>query len=351
VDLAGAVTPFVGNNPVDTITNPLGNGLPATNATLGQPSGLALDAAGELLIADTGNNLIRKIGVLPGLTVSTVAGGGTLTFPDIGDGGMATAAVLNAPGGVAVDATRILIADSGNHRIRAISGGTITTICGTGAAGFTGDGDLSANAAVNLPGRISFHGLDLVIADTGNNRIREIVPALDIDPKLLSLAAKLNFTVSRKTGQLARGKDSLSLKAALALPAGISAANLDLYVDVVDLHQQTQLGANGKPPVGGKPATTLPAPPLPSKSRFAFPLRGTSVAGGKPVKFKFSTAGTLREELGRAGYSDVSTSKPGTNLPVRVNITVGSTTFTGEAATVYKARQGKTGSAVTPKPK
>ncbi len=359
VSLAGTVTPFAGDNPVDTMANPLGNGLPATNATLSQPSGLALNAAGELFIADTGNDLIRKIGASPGFTVSTVAGGGNLAFPAIGDGGAATAAVLNAPVGVAVDATRILIADTGHHRIRAVSGGIITTISGNGAAGFTGDGDLSASAEVNLPGRMFFEGLDLVIADTNNNRIRQIVPALDIDPKLLSLGTKLNFSVNKKTGQLARGKDSLKLKAALALPSGISAANLDLHVDIIDLHQQTQLGPTGKAPVAVKPATavttpfgfTLPRPPLPLKDKFTFNLKGISVAGSKPVAFGFSSVGTLRDELGRAGYSDVTTPKLGTNLPVRVNITLGSTTFTGVASTIYKATQGKTGSAVTLKPK
>jgi hypothetical protein len=359
VDLAGTVTPFAGDNPVDTVANPLGDGLPATNATLSQPSGLALNVAGELFVADTGNDLIRKIGAAPGLTVSTVAGGGNLAFPAIGDGGAATAAVLNAPLGVAVDATRILIADTGHHRIRVVSGGVITTISGNGAAGFTGDGDLSASAEVNLPGRMVFDGLNLVIADTNNNRIRQIVPALDIDPKLLTLAAKLSFTVDKKTGQLARGKDSLKLKAALALPTGISAANLDLHVDIIDLHQQTQLGPTGKPPVGVKPATavttpfgfTLPAPPLPLKNKYTFNLKGISVAGSKPVAFGFSSAGTLRDEFGRAGYADVTTPSVGTNLPVRVNITLGSTTFTGVAATIYKATQGKTGSAVTLKPK
>ena len=212
---------------------------------------------------------------------------------------------------------------------------------------------------MNLPGRIFFDGLNLVIADTNNNRIRQIVPALDIDPKLLSLTAKLNFTVNKKTGQLARGKDSLKLKAALALPAGISAANLDLHVDIIDLHQQTQLGPTGKPPVGVKPAKavttpfgfTLPAPPLPLKSKYTFGLKGTSVAGSKPVGFGFSGVGTLRDELGGAGYTDVTTPKIGTDLPVRVNITLGSTTFTGVAATIYKATQGKSGSAVTVKPK
>ena len=359
VDTVGTVTPFVGNNPVDTVSNPLGDGLPATNATLSAPDGLALNALGELLIADSGNNRIRKIGVAPGHTVSTVAGGGSLGFPAIGDGGSPTSATLNAPTGVAVDATRLLIADTGNHRIRSVSGGVITTICGTGTAGLIGDGGLSAGARVNLPGHLVFSGSNLVIADNGNNRIRQIVSALDIDPKLLSLSTRLNFKIDSKTGQITRGKDTLSLKAGLALPAGISAPNLELHVDLVDLHQQTQLDINGKPPRTPKPAAvvttpfgiTLPVPSFPVSSKFAFGLKGASVAGSKPVSFSFSSTGTLREELGRAGYTDVTTASAGVSLPVRVNITVGAVTFTGEAATIYKATQAKSGAAVTLKPK
>lgn len=77
-----------------------------------------------------------------------------------------------------------------------------------------------------------------MIADGGNNRVRQIVPALDMNVKLLRLAATLNFTVDKKTGQIPRGKDMLSVSTALALPAGISATNLDIHVDIVDLHQQ-----------------------------------------------------------------------------------------------------------------
>jgi NHL repeat-containing protein len=361
VDQAGAVTPFAGTSPVDTPVNPLGDGLPAANATLSSPSGLALDAAGELFIADTGNNLIRKIGAAPGLVVSTVAGGGTQVFPSVGDGGAATNATLSSPVGVAVDSTRILIADSGDYRIRSVDLGTgiITTICGDGTAGLDGDGDLAANAEVNSPGRIVFKGPNLVIADTGNNRIREIVPALDMNPKLLRLSASLNFAVDKKTGQIARGKDTLSVKTALALPGGISAANLEIHVDIVDLHQQEQFDANGKPPRLVKPAPVVtspfgfiePIPPQPLASRYSFPFKGVSVAGRKPVPFTFSSAGTLREELGRAGFSNITTPKAGVNVPVRVNITIGPVTFTGVAATTYKATQGKGGLVVTPTPR
>ena len=361
VDQAGAVRTFAGNSPVDTVNFPLGDGLSAANATLNSPRGLALNAAGELFIADTGNDLIRKIGAAPGLVVSTVAGGGTQAFPSVGDGGAATSATLNGPVGVAVDAARILIADTGDQRIRSVDLGTgiITTICGDGTPGFDGDGDLAASAEVNSPGRIIFNGPNLVIADGGNNRIRQIVPALDMNPKLLRLSAKFNFAVDKKTGQIARGKDSVSIKTALSLPAGISATNLDIHVDIVDLHQQEQFDANGKPPILKKPAPVVtspfgsvePTPPPPLATRYSFPFKGLSVAGSKPVSFTFSAAGKLPEELGRAGFSNVTTPKAGVTVPVRVNVTIGPVTFTGVASTIYKASQGKGGLVLTPTPK
>ncbi len=361
VDVSGVLASFAGNAPVDTVPNPLGDGLSAASATLSAPSGLALNVAGELLIADTGNNRIRKIGPAPGLVVSTVAGGGAPVAPLIGDGGPALSASLNAPGGVAVDATRILIADTGNHRIRAVvlGTGTIETICGTGVAGLTGDGDLSATASVNAPGRIFFKGPNLVIADAGNNRIRQIVPALDLDLKTLSLSTKLNFALDRRTGQITRGRDTVSVKAALALPGGISAVNLPIQVDIVELHQQTQFDALGKPPRITKPAVGVvsplgfvqPAPPLAVASKFTLGLRGTSVLGGKPTAFSYSGTGTLREEFGRIGYTNLNTPTTGITIPVRVNVTLGSTTFTGLASTTYKATQGKGGSAVTIRPR
>jgi sugar lactone lactonase YvrE len=354
------VTDFAGQNPMNTVANPNGDGLPAANARLRAPSGLALTVAGELLIADTGGNLIRKIGAPPGLIVSTIAGGGAPVPPSIGDGGDALAASLNLPGGVAIDATRILISDTGNERIRAIdlASNVITTIAGTGTLGFNGDGDVAVNAQVNTPGHMLINAGALVFADVGNNRIREIVRAIDIPTGGVTFSAKLSFSTDKKTGLIVNGKDSVSIKAGLLLPAGINAANLVLRVDVIDLHQQTQLDASGKLPKAVKAAKaaatgafdfTLPTPPATPTSKFSLGLKGTSVAGGKPTSFSFSTNGTLREELGRAGYTDVTTLKDGVALPVRVNITLGTTTFTGLVNTNYKATQGKSGAAKTVK--
>jgi len=353
------VTTYVGANPINNATNPNGDGLPANNARLNAPRGLALSAAGELYIADTGRNLVRLISAPPASTTSTIAGGGTTVFPSVGDGGAATAASLNRPGGVSLDATgaRLIISDTNNQRIRAVDLATkiITTICGDGTAGFSGDGDVATTARVNAPGRMILNGGALIFADTDNNRIRRIVSAIEMDPKLLSLSAKLAFAIDKKTGEKALGKDSIALKTGLALPAGISPLNLKITVDIVDLHQQVQLDKDGKLPKLVKAANDPKVTPIftfnPPKngpapvSKFSLGLKTASVAGGKATGFSFASKGTFREELGRAGFTDTTTAKDGVNLPVRVNVTLGTTTFTGLTTVQYKATQAKGGAA------
>ncbi len=110
------------------------------------------------------NNVIRK--VTPGGTISTVAGNGTGGFN--GDGGAATVAQLNVPMGVLVDsAGNLFIADTGNNRIRKVTGGKISTVAGTGKAGFSGDGTAATSAQLNVPTDVAldFAG-SLYIADS-----------------------------------------------------------------------------------------------------------------------------------------------------------------------------------------
>ncbi len=117
-----------------------GDGGPATGAGLAGPSGVAVDASGNLFIADAGNNRIRRVDAATQI-ISTVAGNGTAGFS--GDGGPATSAGLAGPSGVTVDASgNLFIADTNNHRIRKVAAGTITTVVGNGTAGFSGDGGL-----------------------------------------------------------------------------------------------------------------------------------------------------------------------------------------------------------------
>jgi len=212
-----------------------GDGGPATRAQLNFPEGLALDSAGNLYIADSNNNRVRRV-ALDG-TISTVAGNGTAGYS--GDGGPATDAQLNAPNGIAVDAANnlyiadygnervrkvgsdgiistvagkghgdsncqtppadggpatsgqlcglatvavdmkgnVYISDGGNQRVRKVSRGVISTVAGNGTAGYSGDGGPAVRAQLNFPDGIAVDSLgNLYIADSANMRIRKVAP-------------------------------------------------------------------------------------------------------------------------------------------------------------------------------
>jgi sugar lactone lactonase YvrE len=139
--------------------------------------GLAIDAAGRLYIVDTENQRIRRVDFALDL-IETVAGNGTAGFS--GDGGQAYQASLNYPRDAEIGPDgRLYIADTDNHRVRAVdlTTGIITTVAGNGHPGFAGDGAPPAQAALNRPFGIAF-GPDgaLLVADTFNNRIRRVAP-------------------------------------------------------------------------------------------------------------------------------------------------------------------------------
>lgn len=153
-----------------------GDGGPATSASLRSPYGVAADAAGNLYIADPGDNRIRKISANG--TITTVAGDGIAGFS--GDGGPAIAASLAAPHGVAVDAAgNLYIADSNNNRIRKVdASGVITTVAGNGIAGFSGDGGSATGTSLFGPyGVVVDAARNLYIADIFNIRVRKVTTA------------------------------------------------------------------------------------------------------------------------------------------------------------------------------
>ena len=172
VTTAGVITTVAGNG----LAGAGGDGGQAVFASLHSPHGVAVDAAGNLYIADTDNNRIRK--VTPAGIITTVAGTGISGHS--GDGGPATAARLNYPVGVAVDAAgNLYIADTGNSRIRKVTpAGVITTLAGTGIGGYSGDGGPATAAQLKYPFGVAVDAAgNLYIADSGNNSIRKVTPA------------------------------------------------------------------------------------------------------------------------------------------------------------------------------
>jgi uncharacterized protein (TIGR03437 family) len=167
VSVGGVITTVAGN----ASGAYTGDNGAATSASLNGPVAVAVDASGNLYIADAGNNVVRKVSA--GGIITTVAGNGTAGFS--GDGGPAKSAQLWTPSGVAVDhAGNLYIADYGNYRIRLVSAGTISTIAGNGTEAYAGDGG-PATAASLAPAGIATDALgDLFIADQNNNRIREV---------------------------------------------------------------------------------------------------------------------------------------------------------------------------------
>jgi uncharacterized protein (TIGR03437 family) len=148
-----------------------GDNGPATSANLAFPAGVAVDAAGNLYIADVGNYRIRMVsnGV-----ITTVAGNGTYGFG--GDSGPATSAQFSQAWGVAVDAAgNLYIADEGTGRVRLVAKGVITTVAGNGACCYSGDNSPATAARLSNPtGVVADSAGTVYLADTGNQRIRKV---------------------------------------------------------------------------------------------------------------------------------------------------------------------------------
>ncbi len=172
VDKAGIITTVAGNGIFDFA----GDGGPATDAHLSNAAGLAIDANDNMFVADEVNNRIRKIDRRGRIT--TFAGNGKQGYS--GNGKAATLAALYYPIGLAVDADgNVFVADAGNNAVRCITkDGIINTIAGTGAAGYSGDGGPAIAAKLNHPTGVTIDAAgDLYIADEKNNVVRKVSPA------------------------------------------------------------------------------------------------------------------------------------------------------------------------------
>jgi trimeric autotransporter adhesin len=172
INPSGILTTVVGNGSIGYS----GDGGMATAAEIGFADGIVMDKWGNLYIADTYNDVIRKVDA-SGI-ISTYAGNGMPGFS--GDGGPATAAMLGTPRAVSLDTGgNLFFADRGNNRVRKVDNlGMISTVAGTGAMGFAGDGGAATSALLDTPVCVCTDKLgNLYIADRKNYRIRKVSPA------------------------------------------------------------------------------------------------------------------------------------------------------------------------------
>jgi len=206
--VTGIITTVAGNGQLGYN----GDGGAATAARIQWPQEITLDAQNNLYIADAPNHRVRKVNASTGI-IATVAGIGTAGYS--GDGGLATAAQLNFPTGVAIDSQGNLhIADMSNNRIRKVNAttGIITTIAGNGVQGYWGDGVPAISSILYWPASLSFDAQDnIYITDYWNNRLRRINPSTGI----ITTLAGVGFSGSAGDGglstsaQLFRPKDAI----------------------------------------------------------------------------------------------------------------------------------------------
>ena len=173
VNTAGIISTVAGTG----TANFSGDGGPATSAELQQPTDVAFNAAGDLFISDTGNDVIREVNASG--VINTIAGtGGSAGFS--GDGGPATSALLDSPVGIAFDSSgNLYFADIGDYVVREINtAGVISTAAGNGTAGNSGDNGPATSAELFNPAWVVFDAFGtMFISDSSNNDVREVSPS------------------------------------------------------------------------------------------------------------------------------------------------------------------------------
>ena len=213
VTAGGVITTVAGNGAQGFA----GDNGPATAAELDSPAGVALDAAGDLYIADSHNQRVREVAAATG-TITTIAGTGVAGYS--GDGGAATAAKLDLPTALALDATgNLYVADTGNHRVRRIAAGTgwITTVAGNGVEGYAGDGGAATAANLDSPNGLVLDAAgNLYIADTQNGRVRGVNSTTGVISTIAGTGA-VGGNV-----QAFGGDNGAATAAGLALPRGLT---------------------------------------------------------------------------------------------------------------------------------
>lgn len=309
-----------------------GDGGAAGSAQLNTPLGLAVDGAGNLYIADNGNHRIRK--VTSGGTISTVAGNGNQGYS--GDNGAATLAQLNAPQGVAVDsAGNLYIADTLNDRVRLVAGGNITTIAGTGLAGYTGDGGLASSAQLVNPAGLAVDSSGALYISDLSAHVRKIYPKGPI------------FTVAGSTAGYA-GDGGVAGAASLNGPSGLAADSKgNLYIADTGNNAVRMITPSG-PGISVAAVTGAASNALGAIAPGEIlVLYGSGMGPAKTVSNTFNSAGVISTSL--AGTTVLVN---GTPAPI---LYTGSTqvaaivpfSITGKTAQVYVIYQGQVSTAAS----
>ncbi len=216
IDTSGIITTIAGTGS----TGYNGDSILATDAKIYGPWSIAIDDTGNIFVADVGNNRIRKIDTFG--FIFTVAGTGTPGYNE--DGIAATAAELNNPSGIAIDTSgNIYIADFVNNRIRMVNAsGIITTIAGTGTAGFSGDNNPATSATLYHPYWIAIDkSINLFFTDEGNSRVRKFNPNTDGIITTIAGNATVGYT----------GDDVPATSTSLNAPSGVTLDKIgNLYI-------------------------------------------------------------------------------------------------------------------------
>jgi YD repeat-containing protein len=233
----GAETVVAGNY----IWGDFGDGGPATSAQLGSPNGVAVDSSGDIVIGDTGNNVVRFVPASSGTyfgrsmtagDIYTIAGNGASGYS--GNGGVATSAELSNDVSVAMSTNGVAVADQGNNVVRflpfasgtyfgqAMTAGDIYTIAGNATSGYSGDGSAATSAELNSPGSVAFDGSgNLAVADTNNNVVR-FVPVSSGTNFAQSMTANDIYTIAGNATSGYSGNGGAATSAELDSPGGVT---------------------------------------------------------------------------------------------------------------------------------
>jgi len=339
-----------------------GDGGPAFNAALNQPSSVALDAAGNIYFTDELNLRVRKISTDG--TISTVAGSyvpplfgnglvGIIIPAGAGDGGPATQANLLTPKGVAVDNNgNIYIADSGENRVRKVTPDVnITTLAGNGTCCYSGDGGIATVAQLNIPLGLAIDvSGNLYVTDSGNNAIREITPA----PKG-SVLLRVANAASDQGGGIAPGEIVAVYGAGLGPSQGLSSSPDPTGRIPIQL-SGTQVLFNGIPGAilytsAGQVSAIVPYEVSGASVQVTVSYQGQVTApvtvprvASSPAIFSLDSTGTGQARAFNADGTANSTSKPA------IQGTLLTFYATGEGLTSPPGVDGQQGAGNLPKP-